>query len=116
MEFEKFIVLDTQLIDDAIEMIEMNNSRCVIVVNSNSKVVGILSEGDVLRSILKGISIKSPVKNIMVTNFKYLVSKNDDAIIALFKDGVTLIPILDSENCLSDIIIFTEFIKNKRLS
>ena len=115
MEFKKFIVPDTYLIEDAIEMIEMNNSRCVIVVNSNNKVVGMLSEGDLLRSILKGISIKSPVKNIMVTNFKYLVSKNDDAIIGLLKEGVTLIPILNPENRLSDIIIFTEYIKNKRL-
>ena len=85
MELEKFTISETQLIEQAIELIEMNHSRCVIVVNNNGKVVGVLSEGDVLRAILKGVSIKSPIKNIMVTNFKYLFENDDVKIMEWFK-------------------------------
>lgn len=110
MHIEKYIVSDTQLIEQAIEMIEMNASRCVIVTNANKKVVGVLSEGDILRAILKGVSIKSPVKNIMITNFKYLLEKDDEKIKQLFKKGITLIPVLNEQNGLVDIISFTNYI------
>ena len=40
MELEKFTLSETQLIEQAIELIEMNHSRCVIIVNNNNKVVG----------------------------------------------------------------------------
>jgi CBS domain-containing protein len=113
MELEKFTISETQLIEQAIELIEMNHSRCVIVVNNNGKVVGVLSEGDVLRAILKGVSIKSPIKNIMVTNFKYLFENDDVKIMEWFKKGITLIPILTKSNELKNLIVFTQYFENK---
>jgi CBS domain-containing protein len=113
MEFKKFIISETQLIEQAIELIEMNQSRCVIIVNNNCRVVGILSEGDILRSILKGINILSPVKNIMITNFKYLLVKDETKIMDLFKSGITLIPILNENHELKDIVVLTKYFENK---
>jgi len=113
MTFEKYTISDNQLIEVAIEMIEMNNSRCVIVTNTNGKVLGVLSEGDILRSILKGVSIKSPVKNIMMINFKYLLAKDDEKIMAWFKEGITLIPILSEGAYLKDIIVLTQYFEGK---
>jgi CBS domain-containing protein len=113
MELEKFTISETQLIEQAIELIEMNHSRCVIVVNNNNKVVGVLSEGDVLRAILKGVSIKSPVKNVMAPNFKYLLAKDDEKIMKWFKKGITLIPILSDDNKLKDIVVLTQYFASK---
>lgn len=113
MELNKYIILDTQLIEQAIEMIELNASRCVVVLNNYQKVVGVLSEGDILRSILKGVSIKSPIKNILVTNFKYLREFDNEKIMILFKKGITLIPILTEENELNDIVTFIGYFENK---
>lgn len=113
MELEKFTISETQLIEQAIELIEMNHSRCVIVVNCNNKVVGVLSEGDVLRAILKGVSIKSSVKNVMVPNFKFLLVKDDEKIKEWFKKGITLIPILSDDNKLKDIVVFIQYFESK---
>ena len=113
MELEKFTISETQSIEHAIELIEMNYSRCVIVVNGNNKVVGVLSEGDVLRAILKGVSIMSPLKNVMVPNFKFLLVKDDEKIMKLFKKGITLIPILSDDNKLKDIVVFTQYFESK---
>ncbi len=114
MEFDKYIINDNQLIEQAIEVIEMNNSRCVILVNAQKKVVGVLSEGDILRAILKGVSIKSPAKNVMITGFKYLVDKDEAKIMEWFKKGITLIPILADNYTLKDIIVFTEYFDGKK--
>ena len=112
MELDKYTILDTQLIEQAIKMIELNSSRCVIVINTQKKVVGILSEGDILRAILKGVNIKSPVKNITITNFKYLTKYDDKKIKSYFKNGITLIPIINTQNILIDVVVFTHYVKN----
>jgi len=112
MKLNNYVILDTQLIEEAIEMIELNASRCVVVVNTHDKVVGIVSEGDILRAILKNISIKSPVKNITITNFKSLKEVDDMKIVSFFKQGITLIPLLTKDNELKDIITFIDYFKN----
>lgn len=111
MSLEKYIIPEGELIEQAIELIEYNNSRCVIVINSFNKVVGILSEGDILRAILKGVSIKSPVKYIMNPSFKFLLTKDDSKIIELLKRGITLIPVLNDQNELADIVVYKDYLR-----
>lgn len=112
MQLDKYIISEHELIEQAIEIIEFNSSRCVIVVNSAKKVLGILSEGDILRAILKGTSIKSPVKNIMNPSFKFLLEKEDKAkISSLFKKGITLIPVLNQQNELIEVLNVLDYMK-----
>jgi CBS domain-containing protein len=113
MQLDKYIISEHELIEQAIEIIEFNSSRCVIVVNSAKKVLGILSEGDILRAILKGVSIKSPVKNIMNIGFKYLMIKDEEKIKELLNKGITLIPVLNDLNELVDIVTYQEYFKTK---
>ena len=47
-----YYIYDAQDIEDAIFVIQSNFSRSVIVLNSADKVVGVFTEGDVLRAIL----------------------------------------------------------------
>ena len=104
MDLSKYKISDKKLIEHAIEMIELNATRCVIIHNGTDKVIGIVSEGDILRAILKGISTTSPVKQIMNRNFVYLKEKDDDKILSLFKSGITLIPILNENFQLIEIV------------
>ncbi len=112
MQLDKYTISEYELIEQAIEIIEFNSSRCVIVVNSAQKVLGILSEGDILRAILKGTSVKSPVKNIMNPSFKFLLEKEDKTkIYSLFKKGITLIPVLNQQNELIEVLNVLDYMK-----
>ena len=114
MKIDKYKISDTQLIEHAIEIIELNSTRCVIVTNAANKVIGMVSEGDILRAILKGISIKSPVKQIMNTRFRSLRDRDEVRIKSLFESGITLIPILDINNELIDAVdLITYFQENE---
>jgi CBS domain-containing protein len=115
MDLNKYKISDNQLIEQAIEMIEMNQSRCVIVHTNSGKVIGIISEGDILRAILKGISIKSPVKQIMNMHFVYLMEKNDEKILSLFKNGITLIPVLNQDFQLTEIVELVAYFNEKNI-
>lgn len=115
MDLSKYKISDNKLIEQAIEMIELNATRCVIVHNGADKVIGIVSEGDILRAILKGISIMSPVKQIMNMNFVYLKEKDDDKILSMFKSGITLIPILNENFKLIEIVELVQYFNEKNI-
>lgn len=110
MQLTKYTIAETELIEQAIEVIELNHSRCVIVLNSYNKVVGIVSEGDILRSLLRGVSIKSPIRNVMNPSFKYLLDKDETKMLAFFKKGITLIPILNQQNELVEVVDVLDYI------
>ena len=74
-ELEKYVVSIDSLLRDAIESIKNNKSRCTIVIDKHQKVIGVISEGDVISAILKGRNIYSPIKNSININFKFLKKK-----------------------------------------
>jgi len=112
---DEYIVNIDSKINDAIEIIHFNKTRCCIVVNSDSKVIGVISQGDVLRSLLKGVDIKSPIKTIINMSFKYINQINDNEILSLFKLGITLIPVVDKNLKLVDAVNTREYLINKFL-
>ena len=110
---EKFIIYENNLIEESLLVIKANNSRCCIVLSRNNKVIGTLSEGDIIKSLIKGISLKARVETIMKTNFFYLENEDDkDFIKEKFYSGYTLIPILNKDRELINVINFLDFFKN----
>tara|TARA_B100001250_G_C19644068_1_gene719586 strand:+ start:288 stop:638 length:351 start_codon:yes stop_codon:yes gene_type:complete len=115
MNFDNYIISEKKNIEEAISLIEINNCRCVLVKSYNSnKIIGTISEGDILRTVLKGISTKSPLKNIINTNFKFLNKYNQDEIENLFKKGITLVPILDEDKLLVDVITLISYYSERK--
>ena len=114
MKSSMYFLNSKSLIIDAIECIEYNKSRCVIVVNSANKVIGVLSEGDIIRLLLNKVNLNSPLKNVINKSFKYFNNDqkiDDNIVFDLFLNGVTLIPVINNERELVDIIISSDFLK-----
>ncbi len=100
-----YCVNDNMIIKDAVLVIQNNLSRCCIVVNNSNKVVGMFSEGDVLRTIMEKMDIHASLKNAMKPSFFYLNSRDlAQASELVKKHGITLIPVIDNEFQLVDII------------
>ncbi len=99
-----FWIHDSATMEDAIEMIQRNNSRCVVVVGSKQKVVGVFSEGDVLRAILAGTDVHTPLRSLIKPSFRYLRRRDIGDARELFLDGITLVPILDQDFLLIDVL------------
>ena len=75
-------------------------TRCLPVVNGN-KVIGVLSEGDILRALLKGSSLQTPITSLIRIDFIYLTEgceENPYEIMKIY--DVTMIPIVDANMCL----------------
>ena len=69
---EKYVVSVDGVLEDAVKCIRSNKSRCAIIIDDKYKVIGVISEGDVLSDILSGRSLYNPIKNSMNINFKFL--------------------------------------------
>ena len=103
-ENDRFWIRDTATMEDAIAMIQKNNSRCVVVVGAEQKVVGVFSEGDVLRAILAGTDIHTPLSTLIKPSFRYLRAPDLVAARKLFLLGITLVPVLDADFRLSSVL------------
>jgi CBS domain-containing protein len=101
---QNFCIRDSATMEDAIAMIQKNNSRCVIVIGVAQKVVGVFSEGDVLRAILAGTDVHTPLRSLIKPSFRYLQSADIPAARKLFLDGITLVPVIDTDFRLTGIL------------
>lgn len=107
----QYCIYETETIINAIERIEQNNMRTIFVLNSSDKVVGVVSQGDILRAIIMGSNLYVQVNKIMTTSFAYLTKKDVYKALELFKTKYfSLIPILSNDFKLKDVILFTDLI------
>ncbi|MGA2781160.1 MAG: CBS domain-containing protein [Smithella sp.] len=107
----QYCIYETETIINAIERIEQNNMRTIFVLNNSDKVVGVVSQGDILRAIIMGSNLYVQVNKIMTTSFAYLKKKDLNKAIELFKTKYfSLIPILSNDFKLKDVILFTDLI------
>lgn len=104
------ISLETRLID-AIQAIKENHNRCVIV-QSGEKVIGVVSEGDVMRALLRGADVHTPIEDWVSHDFKFLsIVDYQKALDLMRKHGITMVPVLDENFALLDVITLVDILQ-----
>ena len=76
-----------------------SKSRTSVVVDSEGKLVGIVSEGDLLRAYLKGFQLNTTIIDVMNPN-PFFVNKALDKVELLElwrKTGIETVPVIDEE-------------------
>jgi CBS domain-containing protein len=82
------------LIDAAAKM-NKNRSRTVLIVEG-TKLKGLVSEGDLMRALLRGVDTTAPVVEAMNRSFRFLESADARAAFDLFREhAFGLVPIVD---------------------
>ena len=95
-DISSLIINEDSLVMDAIRGLSYTKHRCLLVVSPQKKLIGVLSEGDILRAILNGTSIYSSITNLFRKDFKYLTKNDNLKALSLFKEyGISIIPIVD---------------------
>ena len=113
-KFEKFVIENNSTILDAAYKIVKNTERTLIVKRKN-KVLGVISSGDILRIILKKKNTFMSIENYYKKNFKYLTKKDFKKAFDLYKKfNISLIPIVDKNFNIKDIISSKDIIKNSK--
>jgi dTDP-glucose pyrophosphorylase len=109
IKYQEHIILKNKEARLALSILEgllANSSRTIFVVDTDLKMVGSLTDGDIRRGLLNGLEISRRVEDFMNTSFKYLHYGEDNvARIKAFREAdIELAPILDDNLTIKDII------------
>ena len=97
IELDNFILDESKTLYDAMQVLQ-KNELMYLICNDNSKVVGVATDGDIRRSLLRGLSLESNIKDAMNSKFTALpISASDSLICSSFKPTLKLIPLCDDE-------------------
>lgn len=120
LNIKKFIISKTASIQDSLNALVNNGSKCLIVVDINLKMIGSLSDGDLRKAILRGKKLSHKITNIYNKNPKYLLSESysDSKAQNLFlKHLVDLIPVIDEKKNLTKILRMDDvFQRNEKIN
>lgn len=101
----KYCIEKNYTIKETIERIEEGKDRGVIVLGKDKKVIGVVSQGDIIRGIISGKDIYSHVDTIVKPSFFYLNDKDLEKAYKLFKKyKISLLPVVDDDFKLTDVI------------
>jgi CBS domain-containing protein len=100
-----YAVFEGTPLKKVMEIITHNRRGTVIVVNSKLVVLGVATDGDIRRALIKGASDITPVEKIMNTNFIYARKGNEREEILARNPQVEIVPVLDNSNKITDVIV-----------
>lgn len=115
MELSQYTIESSGTLLDAAQAIAANRSRCVIVM-SGGKAVGVVSEGDLVRALLRGTDIYSPMQPFIHHGISFLSKRDMGKALDLFRSrGISLIPVLNEELGLEDVITLQQLLASVTL-
>ena len=102
--------LKTDKVHTAVSIMAENNYGSVVIVDKNQKVIGIVTERDIVKKIVqKGLSAKTTVLEKIMTANPRVANENDDIVDWLrimSNDRFRRLPVVDSEGKIK--VIFTQ--------
>ncbi len=108
---EKYIINLNTNISDAIVMMSKSDCRTLVVTEKN-KVIGVISEGDIIRGFINGFVSTNSINEIVQYNFKYVTEKNKNDAYNIIKENlILLLPVVKKNMILVDVITIKDFLK-----
>lgn len=106
----EFIVKDTESVVGLLEKMSQQLIQTVFVIDSNEKVIGVITDGDIRRGLLKNLTINDSITNFMFQDFHFL-QEGDDFFKKLKqyrKKEIKIVPLLSKDKTLIKIYNFNE--------
>ena len=110
MEINKFTInVKSSLVDVLKKIDETDSIQTVFVLNDKNKLLGTITDGDIRRAFINGLTLENPLIDFMYKNFSYLESNNKDfEKLKEFRDAkIKAVPILSDTGEILKIIDFT---------
>jgi CBS domain-containing protein len=99
-----YTISHTATVRDAMEKIERNKHRVVVVVDDDDQVVGTVSDGDIRRAFLHDVLPIAPVTRIMQLNPHVTTEKDPGKRAEIIRaERVTVLPVVSEDNRLLDV-------------
>lgn len=100
-------IVDTATIGEALVSITENRKGAAIVVNGDGMLIGVVSDGDIRRALVRGATTMAPIAKVVNDNARFVVSareaKKEAQRIFDSAIGITIVPVVDENNRVVDV-------------
>lgn len=118
-DFRKAIIQCGSTIREGMKQLNESAEKNLYVVNASGKLVGSLTDGDIRRGILRGISLEEPVETIMFKEVK-CVSCNENRLALIkslmLKHDISSLPVVDINRTIVDIVYWIDIFSKPPIS
>jgi dTDP-glucose pyrophosphorylase len=111
-DWRRTLIQPSTPILEAIRIIDVSALQIALVVDENGRLVGVITDGDVRRAILKGVSLDSPVHLIMYRDFTTVnsLASREQIISLMKKNDVKHMPVVDETGAVVDLKVLIDLI------
>lgn len=98
-DWEKTLIEPSDSMLKAIEIIDREALQIAIVVNEENRLLGIITDGDIRRAILNGVTIDEPVHRVMTKNPTVVMAweERKDILLKMTSKEIHQIPVVDDK-------------------
>lgn len=116
VNWKDVLIASNVSIRKAIEIIDAGGLQIALVVDERNRLIGTVTDGDVRRGILKGVSLDEPVKLIMRSDpMTAHIDDDREKILAMMKRRmIHQIPILDTERRVIGLEVVNDLLQMKK--
>lgn len=113
-DINKLLVGKNANIYEVLQVINNGNAQIAFVVDTDRKLLGTISDGDIRRTILKKGNLDIDAKAIMRKKFKYIYeSENlEEALRKMRIEKIFQIPVIDKKGILIDVLLINDCFNN----
>jgi len=100
-----------------LEAVTKNSKQAVAVVDARGRLVGLVTDGDIRRGILRGASLEAPVAEVMNRTPTVGASdtRRDEAIALMQRRVIRHLPLVDVDGVLVDVLLLDELFESPAL-
>lgn len=112
-----FIITKNKTIKEAMQLINLNRNKCVVVVDKKKKILGTLSDGDIRKALLKNYDPNTKINKFYNSKAKFLYEKDvsEEKLKEIFLNkNYDIIPIVNKNKQVIDISYWSKVFKDKR--
>jgi dTDP-glucose pyrophosphorylase/glutaredoxin len=109
---DNYCIDASSTIKEAMKVIDKNLTGGALVVNENNELVGTITDGDIRRAILRGLSINEGIEGAYFKNFKFVTEQHSKkkAKEYMLKNKIRQVPVIDKDKKLTDLYFLDDII------
>jgi CBS-domain-containing membrane protein len=109
----KLLLNDKLTIEDLVRKVALGHERTLFIVNEQERLIGVVTQGDILRAIWHGAEMQSSA--VVCINYNPITMKKEDplhnAIDIFSSTGALVIPIVDENRNIINLVNVRELLK-----
>ncbi len=111
-DLDRFVIPDQSTILDAMQAIEDNAREVVMLKNRDEAIIGIITDGDIRRGLLRGLGMHSPAIDVMSADFISVAAETERASVLDLMKAIRIrhVPVVNKELHLLGIHFLEEII------